>query len=605
MLAAKKDRLLVFSFYFLTAVAMTWPLLTRLTSHIPAGGFDLWQNYWNLWWWKEALSQGRSPYSTDLLLVPGETPLGLHTHSPANMLWTLPINALFGVSAALNLAIFASFVLAAYGAFLLAKEYTSSTSAALLTGIAFAFFPQHTEQALEHLNLATYQAMPFFLWALVRTVRQGGRWWLATGALFAVNALFAWHHALLVVPMALAVVVFESWRGSRGLPRVVLDLVRAAAIALVLLAPFLWPIVRDLQADVAVLQKGFPDRAINPILLLLPHYGHPIWGSTLGSLHTGLRSYRAVGGLGYLGLVTLVLSICAILKRRPNRPERDPAGPSIPRGSAGFWAMLFVFFTFLSLGSILDTGSDSGTNGLPMPFFWLRHFPLLGLIRVPNRFLIPAMLALATLAATGVDRLLERVRPSLHRPLIAALLVLMLVDYAWLPFPMRELTPPQWIAELEKLPADLTVMDIPSGYRSWGAIDMYLQTLHGRPTSTGYLSTTPRKVHDRFRTYPALQDVFLPFERRETAVPAPNLVDTIRDLGIGVVLVHLDRTSESVREQGRLARKHHPDDLVVRRLYPASKAIPAADLADIRDQIWVAFGTPIHATEEIEIYLVR
>ena len=76
---------------------MTWPLIARLGTHLPLGNADIWLNYWNLWWWKVALFEGRSPYFTDLIFFPGGAPLGLHTHSPANMLWTLGIKRLGSV----------------------------------------------------------------------------------------------------------------------------------------------------------------------------------------------------------------------------------------------------------------------------------------------------------------------------------------------------------------------------------------------------------------------------------------------------------------------------------------------------------------------------
>ena len=50
---------------------MTWPLVVRMGDHIPMGSHDIWQNYWNFWWWKTALCElVQSPYQSELIFHP-------------------------------------------------------------------------------------------------------------------------------------------------------------------------------------------------------------------------------------------------------------------------------------------------------------------------------------------------------------------------------------------------------------------------------------------------------------------------------------------------------------------------------------------------------
>ena len=89
---------MILAVYALLAIALTWPLATNLTNHIPGGNNDLFQNYWNLWLWKTSLfEQGASPYSTELLFSGTKTSLAFHTHSPANTLLALPFLLLFQI----------------------------------------------------------------------------------------------------------------------------------------------------------------------------------------------------------------------------------------------------------------------------------------------------------------------------------------------------------------------------------------------------------------------------------------------------------------------------------------------------------------------------
>jgi len=53
------------------ALVATWPLALRLTTRLPAGANDLFQNVWSFWWWKKAIAElHASPYFTPFLYAP-------------------------------------------------------------------------------------------------------------------------------------------------------------------------------------------------------------------------------------------------------------------------------------------------------------------------------------------------------------------------------------------------------------------------------------------------------------------------------------------------------------------------------------------------------
>lgn len=69
--------------YLLLTVVFTWPLALHLADAIPGDGFDGWQNYWNLWWIKQALVDRLSnPLAVDLLYAPTGVTLYFHTLNP-------------------------------------------------------------------------------------------------------------------------------------------------------------------------------------------------------------------------------------------------------------------------------------------------------------------------------------------------------------------------------------------------------------------------------------------------------------------------------------------------------------------------------------------
>lgn len=597
--------------YLLLALTLTWPLVSQMGSHVPRGDHDIWQNYWNLYWWKVALCERKSsPYRNDLIYRPlKEVHLGNHTHSPGNMIWTLPMNLLLGVPVALNLAVFVGFFFSALGAFLLAREYGARRRAAFLAGIVFAYFPQHVEQSLEHLNLASYYAMPFFLWALARMVREGGWWWLACGAFFAMNALFSWHNALMIISAGCVILVYEWCRSSRGSGRIALELTLSAILALILVSPGLMPLVADSLAGVAVLQKQSVNKPIDPLFLLIPHTGHPLWGESLNSLYSHFQTYLSVGFTAYIGVVALALSLSGFFPRRVLRGKseltKSAAAYLSPIRGKNVWLGLLAFYLLLSFGETLTVAKQ---EICPMPFRWLKEIPLFGLVRVPNRFLVPAMLALAVLAAQGASRLAAPLAPKTQRYFLLALALLMVADYAWVPYPMRKIPDLDWTSALDAYPRDTVILNVPSGHRARAADDLLLQTAHGLPMVSGYSSTPIKSVDELMKRHPVLLRVFTRYQGVQTPEDpeSADLPTTARELGVNLVLIHLDRTVEARLARREEVREESHGDPYLMRLHNPEKGIPHATLDRFRKQLRDAFGEPAVVDEgRVEIYEVR
>lgn len=565
------------------SVALTWPLAAHMTDRVPAGGNDLWQTTWNFWWWRTALlERHESPYATDLLYQPGEVRLGCHTHSEANVLLTLPLNIAAGEAVAMNAALLLGFVLAGWGGYLLIRELAGDPRAAFIGGAVLAFFPQHFEQSLEHLNLSSYWGMPFFLLALVRLVRRGGgREVVLTGAAFALTALLSWHNGLLVLPVAAAVFAVEICRAGRPAARVLSEAALAGLLALALVAPFAWPLAREMVAGDTYYLKPFVEKGIDPLFLLVPSDHHPFWGGLFRPLHDLFRTYPSAGFTCYAGAAALALAAAAFLGRS--------------RGAL-LWAALFAANALLALGSPLVTlGKDTG---VPLPFALYEKIPILGAVRVANRFAVPAMLALSVAAGLGARRILQGRSGGRGLALAGALLGAVVVDFLWTPYLLRELPRPAWTEAVRSLPPAI-VLDIPGGHRARGAEDMYLQTLHHHPIAGGYVSCIPPSVERRVAELPLLRLIFegRPDVRIEDLDVGAELARTLDALQAGIAVVHLDRTREALEARAALDR-----DAGAERLHNPERGIPAAALERIRAALRKHWGVPVHADAEAEVF---
>ena len=590
--------LVILAVYTLIAIILTWPLAAQFTSHVPGGNNDLFQNYWNLWLWKTSFfEQGVSPYSTDMLFSGTETSLAFHTHSPANTLLALPFLLLLGEGAALSLATLCGFILAAFGAYLLAKELLGDWRGAFLCGLIFAFFPQHFEQSLEHLNLSSYGAMPLFLLWMIRAIREpSSRSWIYCGLFFALNCLFAWHNGLMLLPGALALFLIELRKRPRERKLIATGAAIASLVAILICLPFAWGMLSELVSGTGSPAKPPINKPLDPAFLAIPSAQHSLFGPLVSDLHEQYRSYKSVGFTAYLGLATILLVLSTVFFRFKRTDSFADFRNDSPGLSLRFWSCFGGFFLLLALGAELRF-LGSGT-GLPLPFALLRELPVFSSLRVANRFLVPAMLGLSILAGAGACLWLRQ--SANPRRLLGIFIAAVLLDFLSIPYPMRELPRPGWTQAAAKAPEGV-LLNIPGGYRARAADDMYLQTLHGRAIAGGYVSVTPPHIKDLLERHPFLRSIFesehSPTHQDHAALEGLDGLFSDKALKIGVVVLHRNRSREGLH-----AAREDAEGPIAKRYFNPEKGIRRAKLDECSKALRTLWGEPLFTDEEVEIF---
>ena len=94
--------------YFACSLVFTYPLVFRLTTHVPGGKGDVPIYIWNLWWMKKALSEGISPLFCDYIFVPYGASLVFHTFVFSKAVLAVPLQWLCSVWATYNILILAT-----------------------------------------------------------------------------------------------------------------------------------------------------------------------------------------------------------------------------------------------------------------------------------------------------------------------------------------------------------------------------------------------------------------------------------------------------------------------------------------------------------------
>jgi hypothetical protein len=166
----------------------------------------------------------------------------------------------------------------------------------------------------------------------------------------------------------------------------------ALAVALLLAAPLLLGILGEVRQGV---QAPGPTQALRNsatlAALVAPQPAQPLWAGAVAGWYerTGLaEGDEQILALGY---VALALAAVGLVDRRARRIG---------------WLLAMLVFLALALGPELHLVGREQVTELPsplrMPYRVLQQVPLVGVGRAPARFVAPATLCLAILAAQGV-----------------------------------------------------------------------------------------------------------------------------------------------------------------------------------------------------------
>ena len=568
--------------YLLATILFTWPLALNFTAAIPGDGFDGWQNYWNLWWLKQALVERQvNPLFTDILYHPTGVGLYFHTLNPFNGLVTLPVQLAFGLIPAYNTVVLLSWTLAGYGMFLLTRwligveghghsfppggwrAFATDFAPPFLAGLIFTLSPFHMAHLLGHMQVMSLQWIPFYVLFLARSLlaARQDRPWLRSALLAALFLVLAglcdWYFVLyLFLFTGLALLV--NWLvGLREKPATGTigqkaafgvrafwislrpPLVIGAVFALVL-SPWLIPMVREAtqfrfmvrpSADLYILSASVMD-------FLVPNRLHSLFrpdSFTWIGNQIAPVSERTIG----VGYVALLLAL-ATLWTAPRRVI--------------FWWLALAFFFMLALGPLWHMGSitwddipAAALTGDPPPS-WTPYgvlnelVPFMRISRSVSRFALMVQLCVGVLAGLGLAGLMARQAQRRGRGATATLVALatapLLVagaEYWVAPYPLSPPDTPAYYTTLAAQEDERAVLNLPMNYDRPGYL-LY-QTVHGKPLTVAYISRDdPRTLTERTPVLQQLRHL------------GPDIIDAdlgavgltvLNDLGVGTVV--LDR----------------------------------------------------------------
>jgi hypothetical protein len=532
---------LIFFYLLVTLIALN-ALVANFTTALPGvvniqpsdqiqpAEFDIF--LWDIWWVRHAVFDLRvSPLYTNYLVYPFTSPLAGHT---LVLLWGLvsaPFQMLFGLIPAYNGIVVFNFLAAATAMYVFARRHVRHASVALLAGLIFAFTPAMMHRAsLGHLDKLSIFWLPLSLlvWDKIVETRRW-TWAVILGLCLYLSWLTDFQQTmwamLLLVPYGLYTGFIESGRQVAGRqvneePGKPLRASVSPWLILLLLAVFIVPaLIAPLPQLLEANRLNYPPARVEDTA----HFAF------------SPRYFFAPDANGdfSIGVLLPLLTLVSI--------------PFIRRdGRRWLWLGIAALCFLLALGPYFEIGETR----LPLPYALL-HAALGNQYRTPMRFATPGVLALAMLVALTLDYLLRTALRATHHVLritygvVAILVLLFTLDYRlWQPFPITIMPDYRAYRDIAAAPGDFAVLAVPIGVRTGFAVVgrgeylQYYQTIHRRPTPTGYLSRLPNEIMDFFFFDPMAGALTL-----SRALPDEvdaRLARLIDEWRIGFVVLHRD-----------------------------------------------------------------
>ncbi len=516
----------IIGLYTILALLLTYPLATHFSTHVP--GTDIWafDEYtflWNIWWFKYSLLDlHTNPLFTDYIFYPLGVSLAPYTYNLFNALVSLPLQPFLNLATISNLTLIFALVFSGYGTYLLTLYLLRHRSkenegpplayhcAAFLAGALYAFGSyRFVYAALGHYDKVTTQWIPFYALFMVKTVREQGLRNAVLAGLFATLALLSeMIFGVFLLFLTVIYLLFARREMNWGLMK---RLALLVAVVVVTYFPLGYPIVRELlSADYALPGWGHSEKLLVDLFgFTTPTALHPLFGSDwareLTMVREGTARFTDVNTV-YLGWVAIILGIVAAIRYWPELKA---------------WVVSAGTFALLCLGPLLHINGRStfDLDGLlvnvPLPFIILHYIPIVKANRVPNRFSVVLMLALAVLVGFAAYGILRRMRQrSLLLAGTALLWILLSFEHLALPLPLTDARVPDFYYTLAAEPGDFAILQFPLGWRnSFGVLGaertqiQYYQSVHRKRMLGGNISRNPPFKFDYFRRIPIFSSI--------------------------------------------------------------------------------------------------
>lgn len=498
--------------FFLLTVAITFPLVFKVTTYIP-GFFTSDENIaplWDSWRIKHTFLHKTSFTRTSMVAYPFG--VDLYASGYFSYLW---IGILFLLSVlttpvlTYNIQIFTNLFLSGIFTYLLVLHCTKDRLSAFLSGVIFAFCPYQFMRAWQHLSLTYSQWIPLCLLTMILLKKQGIKrnfilfllslllllsfdysiMYLGTitlGCFFMYGILFQ-----LKIKFLNKKCFFNADR------KFIKNVFIAVILAAIILTPQFFPIIKNrlklstlsIPSAWNAYHRPFEDLffySAKPLSYFLPAVVHPIFGKfTEYFVGDFLYGHSFTEHTLYLGWVPIILAFIAFKRWRKRR--------IMPLGeNEAFYIGFFVLLVIVGwLFSQPPWWNFFHKFKIFMPSFFM--YKILPMFRAYCRFGIVVMLAVAVLAGFGLKIILQRFKTQRAKIIITTLFCGLVLFEFWNypPFKVIDVSKvPKVYYWLKQQSDDFVIVEYPLDANGPNELYKFYQTKHEKKIINGTIPGT-------------------------------------------------------------------------------------------------------------------
>ena len=487
-------------FFVAITVWLTWPLTPRFATGL-SGSADSLLNAWALGWSFHILPYEPLSLFDANIFAPRSDTLAYSEHLFGITVLVWPVYLVTeNLALTYNVAFFSSFVLSGLGVFLLTRDLTENTWAALAAGTIFLAAPYRFQHLLQ-LQLLSYHWFPFVFWCLLRFLRIGKNRWLLGVVVFSLLQVlscnyYAVYLTIAVIAFGILLVVHGCAHSASGnmrpgegslTARKAAKLAFGALAVVIVVLPFILPYQRNRDQGFYRRYEDVVHFSATPAEYLTPSVFND----------APYVEFLPRGGKAlFPGFVAMLLAVVGLVYGAARNRL--------------FWLFSIVL---VILGIVLSFGPETNVFGTRvfLPYRLLQlYFPGFNGMRVPARFAALALFGGSLLAAWGVRALLERSR---RYSVATAVFILSLLLFEYQTSSLERVVPEvlpippvhAWLAEAPS-PGAVLVLPIHEGEQIiHESVYMYYSTTHFKPLVNGYSGWWPNdywQLVGRLRNFP-------------------------------------------------------------------------------------------------------
>lgn len=386
------DHAIPFMLYvFVTILMVIVPIGFDITrTYIGQNEVVLWSNYF--WWFDYSMvSLSTNPLYNSYIFYP----LGLDMMDcifPLALF--IPITHFFGSVASYNLYVLSSFILAAYGTYLLVKYLLNDSYIAFVSGLIFAFCPYHFSAVFGHVHTFSIMWVPFFVMFFLKMYDQPTLIHvILSSVFFALNGLTSWTVAVM---LSLFMLVFLIVNYKTLFTKTHLhNLMIFGIISSIFMGPGLYLMLKNYFSNehMIVPLSSFIYFSADILGFIIPSPRHPLLGAISNNVYSNFGGNYSEN-IVFMGYSVMFLSFIGITRLWKNERLR-------------LFAISLIVFFVLALGPVLHiNGQWQFTERklyMILPGVITFYLPFVNMIRVPSRFDAMVMFCLAIISGYGIS----------------------------------------------------------------------------------------------------------------------------------------------------------------------------------------------------------